>query len=165
MNDSTIKKIVNWAFVALGIVAVACVVSLFTGDDHALGVVQSPPTVLDYVQFQQGIQVPAGPSVSTSATGTIITKGLTGFTNCTGSATIGTTTSAQYDCSIPVVTSGDVVFIGASSTNPITVSVVKSYASTTASGSARLVFFNASSSPSDTIATTSLPYWVVRGNY
>lgn len=103
-----------------------------------------------------------GTTLQVGSTGSTLTKIITGFMNCTGSATIGTTTSATYDCSVTGAASGDKVFVTASSSNPSTVLIANSYASTTVSNSVRVVMFNASSSPSGTIATTSIPFLITR---
>lgn len=146
---------------AVGSVIVAVVLGLFVNGPTSLGAITSPASNLDFLQLSQGLQLPAGPSVSTAQWGTQI-QGFEngskfGGTACyvlAASQTISASSTATVDCqassvgapgvALPNVLAGDRVFASLGTTSPTTfqgLSIIGASASSTA-GFVTLNVFN-----------------------
>lgn len=140
-----------------------------------VGSITSPATNLDFLQLSQGLQLPAGPSVSTSNSGTALQGMFQG--NCiilAAATTIAATSTAQVDCqagasspsALSGVQAGDNVFTHATSSWPTTsqgLQIVSSQASTT-NGYITMKIFNGTGTTFTwtNTASTSIQYWAIR---
>jgi hypothetical protein len=93
--------------------------------------------------------------------GSSLSQVLTGTMNCTGGATVGTSTTGAYQCAVTGVVSGDKVFASLTTT-PAGIYISGVVASST-SGFVQLTLGNTATSPTaPTGATTSVQYLIVR---
>lgn len=124
---------------AVGTAAVTLALAwLLLGVTHAgkYGAITSPSTNLDYLQLSQGLQLPAGPSVTTTNQGTniqsIVNGSRLGGQPCyirASSQTIAASSTVQVDCQATAgagtsalngVQAGDRVFVTMGTTSPTT---------------------------------------------
>lgn len=99
------NKLKEWA----GILAL--VIAAIFGGSVGFGAISSPATVFDFVQFQQGFQMPAGPSVSTANWGSQVQGIFRGTCSLIGPSfvALAASSSLPFDCAVTGVQSGDVV--------------------------------------------------------
>lgn len=157
------------------IASVAACAFFFGG--ASFGAVSSPATNLDYLQLSQGLELPAGPSVSTAVQGTNVQGMFHGSCNIgtgAGSATLAAFETRAVACAagtagataIPGIVAGDRVFLSAPTTTPAAQStiVVNGVAASTTAGFISVELTNASSSSIvlTSAATSSWNYWIIR---
>lgn len=103
-------KNIIWAAGSV-VVSVFVAFLLFGSHGAKLGAISSPATNLDFLQLSQGLQIPAGPSISTALWGSQIQgmfrgKGILIMPNYTS---LVASTSLVADIAVPGVVSGDAV--------------------------------------------------------
>lgn len=129
----------------------------------------NPATNFDFVQISQGLQIPAGPSVSTSGQGTTVQGVFHGSCDVT-QATVGSfaaTTSARFFCSVAGVQAGDEVHVelplAAGINSGSTGFVVNSAGATTSNAiSVDIANLTGAATSSFAQATTSVKYLIIR---
>lgn len=156
-----IKEILKWA----SAVIVAVVVAIFGG--HSFGAISSPATNLDFLQLSQGLQLPAGPSVSTTLWGSQIQGLFSGTCTATFSGTsLAATSTGQFFCPVTGVLSGDKVHVtlgaGARSGAGAWLTAVDGYATTTGFIGFDIANWTGAATTSFAQATTAVQYWVAR---
>lgn len=149
------------------IVAVGVCFVLFGGKTHSLGAISSPATNLDYLQLSQGLQIPAGPSVSTSVQGTNIQAVFHGTCNPSFSGTsLAATSTGQFVCTVAGVASGDQVFVALPAASRTAANswfnVVDTYATTSNAIGFDISNFTGTATTSFAQATTGVQYMIVR---
>lgn len=163
---------------SVGAVIVAVLVSfllLHNSSSKTFGSISSPATVLDFLQLQQGIQLPAGPSVNTTNWGSQIQGMFAG--NCiiyAYATTIAASSTATVDCqagagaltALPGLQAGDNVFVHATSSWPTTAQglLISSSQASTTNGyiSLKLINNTGTTFTWTNTASTSIQYWATR---
>lgn len=156
-----INEILKWA----SAVVVVVVVAIFGG--HTFGAITSPATNFDFVQFSQGIQLPAGPSIPTTSWGSQLQGLFQGTCNATSSAaSLAATSTGQFLCNVPGVLAGDHVQVmlpaGARTAANMWFSAFDGYATTTGVIGFDIANFTGTATTSFAQATTGVQYLITR---
>lgn len=137
---------------------------LYYKGSHVLGA-QTGPTHLQQESFNGGLQI--------GARGTVITQSLTGTCNLqTGTASFAATSTAQFNCAVTGVQSGDLVLAdlpvgaginGSGSGSPFAgFVIVSAYATTSNAIGVTIANFTGAATSTYPQATTSVEYRVIR---
>lgn len=169
LEDKT--KTMKYILSAIGAIIISVVISMaFLGGfkGHSiLGAISNPATVLDFLQLQQGLQIPAGPSVSTALWGSQIQGVFQGTCNATFSGTsLAATSTGQFFCPVTGVVANDKVFVSLPGTARTGANmwfdVADTYATTTGAIGFDISNFTGTATTSFAQATTGVQYLIIR---